>query len=219
MKTLTKTLLQPFTLLGVFIYCFLGIFIDNNPAEMLLYLLPEVLVFILFGVLFEIFLSESIGAAIGRTILYTVVASLILVMVFIPISLVLYLNDSVQPALNLFHSERAFAIVNYMDHTYHWYDLYIYPIFTFKYPILIALILLVLPFAFKKFNEGSVIERNKKIPFEIRYVAYLSLGFLVAILPAYLLHFIWPAAFPFVVIIGMRIIASWLVEIGSSKKD
>jgi hypothetical protein len=178
---------------------------------MLLYLLPETFGMMIAGMLYEMIKAKSVSKAIARFFIYLLLLGLTLFLVLFPVSFILFFNSTEMPELNLFHSETADLILNYLNTEGSLLALIAMPFKVFKVSALMITAGSIILLMMKKFKEGSMFQGEGRVPFELKYVTFLTLGFVIGFLPAFLIGLMIEGSFPFVLLIVMRLYCEYMM--------
>lgn len=216
-KRIFNILKKPNTWFLTLLYIVLGIFLDNNPDEMLLYLLPEGIFMMLIGMGYEMVVSKSVSKAIARFFIYLLLIGLTVFLLMFPFSFTIFFNSAVFPDLNLFNSDNAETIYIYMSENDSFLGLALNLSDAFKNTIWFIVVGVLINFLPKKIKEGSIFIGAGHVPLELKYVSFMTIGFVIGMLPAFIIGFIIPGSFPFVLIIVMRFYTELMMESKMSK--
>lgn len=218
-KRLIYTVKKPRLWILTLLYIVVAIFFENRPDEMLLYLLPEGIAIMFLGMLYEIVVAKSISKAVGRFFVYIILLGLTAFLLMFPLSFILFLNSSQLPELNLFYSERADIIYTYLSKYDSLWELLLNSKAIFGYTFLLIFGGAVSSFLPNRIKEGSIFNGSGHVPFELKYICFMALGFVIGLLPAFLIGFLINGSFPFVLIIVMKLYTETMLTNGQKTQN
>lgn len=216
-KKLLYALKNPRTWIFTLLYIAVAVFLEDRPDEMLLYLLPEGITIMSIGMFYELYVATSVSKAMGRFLVYAILISLTIFLLLFPFSFTIFLNSSVLPELNLFYSEDADKIFVYLSQNNSIWGLFEMPLALFGKTALIIVGVTVVNFLPIKRQEGSIFIGEGHVPYELKYVCFMTLGFLIGALPAFLIGMFIQGSFPFVLVIAMRLYTEIMLSPNASK--
>ncbi|MGV6861375.1 MAG: hypothetical protein ACWA41_06360 [Putridiphycobacter sp.] len=189
------------------VYLIVALWVNQNPDEMILYFVPEALGMMVVGMLYELITSTSISSFFKRFLLYLFFIGLTLFLIMFPFTWILFFNEPQLPELNLFYSETADKIYQYLDTKDSLIDLFTMPLDLFNIDTLIIFGLSMLHYLVLKIKMGSMFGSgvSARVPYELAYVSFMTLGFLIGALPAFIVGYFIPNGFTYVLIIIMKL--------------
>lgn len=193
------------------LYFIVPFIFDSRPDEMILYLLPECLGMMLMGVIYEMTISKSFSKAIGRFFVYVILIGLTLFLLSFPLGFTILLNSSSLPELDLFYSESAEQILIYLDSHDSWISLFKMPFVVFGWSAVAILFASMINILFIRIEKGSIFTGEQRVPYELKYVSFMVLGFLIGSVPAFIIGKIIPGSFPLILIIVMKLYTQYMM--------
>lgn len=213
MGRIKEILKKPKSWILTLAYILIATLLDDGPEETLLYILPESLAMMLFAMLFELFQAKSFGKAVGRFFVYLIFIALTCFMLVFPLVFILFFNSTQLSELDLFHSETADQIYLILDIDSNYGSILPNMIDVMGFPGIIVFVLALSNFIFSKFKSGSMFKGNtSSVPYELKYVSFMTLGFLIGLLPAFIIGLIFYGSFPVVLIIIMRFYTEYSIS-------
>jgi hypothetical protein len=207
-----RSIKNPRTWILIFLYIVVSVLFENTPGDMLLYLLPEGIGLMLVGMFYEMYMAKNVSKAIGRFFIYLILIGLTAFLLMFPLSFTIFLNSSQLPELNLFYSETAEAIFIYLSSHESLWSLVSMPFEVFGTTSLIVIGVSMATLLLSKIKAGSMFTGDTHVPYELKYVSFMCLGFLLGTLPAFLIGIMIPGSFPFVLVIVMRFYTEMMIS-------
>ena len=137
--------------------------------------------------------------------------AVILFFTMFPFAAILFLNKPALPELNLYYSPKAAAMYEFLDtSSIALTDLQALPNKLFGLWFLPFCLGVIANEVYKHWKKDFDI--MTEVSYEMMYSAFMCLGYLIAFLPAFLLHYIIPGSFPFTLVIGMRLFTEYSLK-------
>ncbi|MEM7181937.1 MAG: hypothetical protein AAF518_13555 [Spirochaetota bacterium] len=193
------------------LYIAIAVFLEDHPADVILYFVFEIIIVWSINTIFIVLRSGAINKAVGYFLLQLLMLAIILFFTMFPFTAILLLNKPVLPELNLYYSPKAAAMYEFLDtSSISFSDLKALPTKLFGWWFFPFCFGVIANEIYKHWKRDFDI--MAEVSYEMMYSAFMCLGYLIAFLPAFLLHYIIPGSFPFALVIGMRIYTEYALK-------
>ena len=189
----------------IFLYITVATFFEKNPADVIIYYSIEGMVMILMGLFFELITSKTIGTVFFRLFIYIILIGVVGFFLMIPFAFILFFNSDRLPELDLFYSEKVAMVANYLEATDNFLALFTFPFDVLGWGGLYFTLGVAANYLFNRFRNPRGGLGAETVPPELIYTSFMTLGFLIGLLPAFIIGMFIPGAFPFVLLLVMRI--------------
>ena len=189
----------------IFLYITVATFFEKNPADVIIYYSIEGMVMILMGLIFELITSKSISTVFFRLFIYAILIAVVGFFLMIPFAFILFFNSDRLPELDLFYSEKVAMVANYLESTDNFLALFTFPFDVLGWGGVYFTLGVAGSYLFNRFRNPRHGLGSETIPPELVYTSFMTLGFLIGLLPAFLVGIIIPGAFPYVLLLFMRV--------------